>query len=381
MNVNDFVVPQLHGMRGYIPTPTAGQMAQKLGLPLSAMIKLDANENVMPPSRVVLDAMASTPPNLYPDPDQNLLRDALSNYLGVDRKHILCANGGDEILHLIFRIFVGPGDGVIDCPPTFGVYAHEAAQAHANYVAVPRRADFSIDVDAVEAAVRNTPRAKVLFVTNPNNPDGSVTSPADLSRLMALPIMVVVDEAYIELSSQPNVVQHAVASDNVIVVRTLSKLVGLAGMRVGYGVFPANIVGFVWGVKPYFAPSAPSQHVAVAALSDRAHIDATKRAIVAERNRLCETLDELGWLTPVPSETNFVLCKVTHPGMGGQPKPAGALLHGALEQRGILTRFFGGVLGDYVRISIGRPDQMDALVAALKDIGAHGTNLTPQPAI
>ena len=370
MNLNDFIVPQLHGIRSYIPTPTADQVAQKIGLPPSAIIKLDANENLMPPSPAVLHAMANVPPNLYPDPDQNLLRDALSSYLGVDRTHILCANGGDEIIHLIFRMFISAGDAVIDCPPTFGVYAHETLQANATYVAVPRRADFSVDVAGVEHAVKTTPRAKLLFITNPNNPDGSTTPPADLHRLMALPIMVVIDEAYIELSSQPSVIREAAASENVMVVRTLSKLVGLAGMRVGYGIFPASIAPHVWGVKPYFAPSAPSQHVAVIALSDRAHIDATKRAIVAERNRLCEALDELGWITPVPSETNFILCKLSHPRFENQSMPAGAVLHGELERRGILTRIFGGRLNDYIRISVGRPEHTDALVSALKEIGA-----------
>ena len=363
MNAESLVLPQVRGARGYTPTPSLDQMSIKLGLPADQMLKLDSNENLLPPSPAVIAAIQNSAPNLYPDPDQNELRDALAGYMGVDRAHILCGNGGDELIHYLFQLFVSPGDGVIDAPPTFGVYAAEASLSAANYVTVPRRADFSVDVDAVEAAVRATPRAKLLFLTNPNNPTGTPLPHADILRMLALPVMVVVDEAYIELSAQPSVAPLVAQHDNLIVIRTLSKLAGLAGLRCGYGVYPRSIIQHMWKIKPYFSPGITAQRAGVAVLGDRAQLAANRAVIVAERARLCEMLDELGWAEPVPSEASFVLVKLRG-AVGEQPIGKRAQQH--LERQGILVRYFGGALSSYVRISIGQPMHTDRVIAGLR---------------
>jgi histidinol-phosphate aminotransferase len=213
--------------------------------------------------------------------------------------------------------------------------------------------------------VHENPQAKLLFITNPNNPTANAAPHEDILRLIGLPLMVVVDEAYIELSAQPSVVKLVEQRDNVIVIRTLSKLAGLAGMRCGYGVFPRKIVGHAFKIKPYFTPNIAAQAAGVAVLQDQGAMQRNKRAIIAERARLCEMLDELGWVKPLPSETNFVLCEVADDGDASLPVAQRLVQY--LAGRGILIRYFGGTLNRHIRISIGLPEQHDRLVAAMRE--------------
>jgi histidinol-phosphate aminotransferase len=297
--------------------------------------------------------------HIYPDPDQNTLRDAISHDIGVDKAHILCGAGGDEIIDLVGRLFIDAGDCMIDLPPTFGMYRWEADVVNARYVSVPRRADFSIDLAAVTQIAQNTPRVKLLFVTNPNNPDGSIVPRETLLALLKLPVVVVVDEAYIDFSAEASMAPLVAAHDNLIVLRTFSKLAAMAGMRVGYGVFPLAVIKHLWKIKQPYTPTVASSVMAIAALEDRAWLDACVRAIVAERARLGELLSEFDWITPLPSASNFLLCRIS----GRDAKQ----LKLDLEKRGILLRHFDkDGLRDCIRVSVGRPEHTDALIAALK---------------
>jgi histidinol-phosphate aminotransferase len=272
-------------------------------------------------------------------------------------EHIVCGAGADEVIDLLGRAFVEPGDLIVDLPPTFGMYKWEADVLGAQYMSVPRRADFSIDVDAVagvvEAAHASGLPPKLLFVSNPNNPDGSVTPRVDLLRLLDLPVVVVVDEAYIDFSSERSLATRVPDCSNLVVLRTFSKLAGLAGLRVGYGVLPRVIINHLWKVKQ------PGTMAALGALTDREWLTTSVDAIVAERGRMSARLADLGWLTPLPSHTNFVLCRV------GGGREARAVKEG-LEQHGVLVRYFDkDWLRDCVRISVGRPEQTDALLDGL----------------
>ncbi|MCW1968453.1 MAG: histidinol-phosphate transaminase [Anaerolineae bacterium] len=386
MDIESLIAPNIREMKPYVPGTSVVAMAQKLGCAVSDLVKLDANENPYGPPPAALQALANnTAFNYYPDPDQNALREAIGKYVGVPIGHIVCGAGGDEILDLIARMFLCPGDAIIDFPPTFGMYAAAAQVQNVHYISIPRRADFSVNVDAVEALITNyklritnekdgqalIPKPKLLFIANPNNPDGSVVSEADLLRLLALPVVVVLDEAYIQFSTQPSRADWVLKYDNLIVVHTLSKLIGLAGLRVGYGVFPLTVAAHLWRMKQVFTPSLPGHLMAIGALSDPATLDEMGRKIVAERNRFCESLSELGWIEPYHSEASFVLCKINKAFVGpdGQPdpRPRGLVVQQALEAQGILIRFFNrDPLRDCVRISIGQPAQMDRVLAALR---------------
>ncbi len=371
MDAENLINPHLREMQPYTPIVPFEVLSARLGIAPDKLIKLDANENLYGASPRALEAMTSAAHHIYPDPDQTELRQAISAHIGVPMEHILCGAGGDEVLDLIGRAFTSPGDAIIDCPPTFGMYRWLADVLNARYVSVPRRADFSLDAGAIQHTISQTPNAKLLFAANPNNPDGSVTHEATLRRLLALPIVVVLDEAYIDFSAQPSRAAWVREYDNLIVVRTFSKLLGLAGARVGYGVFPLSVIKHLWKVKQPYTPNVAGGAMAVAALRDAEYLREQVRLIVAERQRMSEMLDELDWLRVMPSETNFVLCQIdpTRIKDRGDGAPLGLQIKRLLERRGILVRFFDKpALRDCIRISVGKPEHTDALIAALREM-------------
>lgn len=398
MDIESFIAPHVRQMKAYTPIVPFEVLSQRLGIPIDQIVKLDANENLYGPSPQALQAIAAAHQlHIYPDPDQAELRDAIGQYIGVSKAHILCGAGADEIIQLIGMAFLQPGDVMLDLPPTFGMYRWLADITGAHYEAVPRRADFSIDVAGIASRVtshesnakptnlnpttrqpatsNHTP--KLIFVTNPNNPDGSIVDDATLERILALPLIVVLDEAYIDFSTQPSRAGWVQRYPNLIVLRTFSKLLGMAGMRIGYGIFPLGMIEHLWKLKQPYTPTVASSIGAVAALADRDYLQDNVRRIVAERARMAERLTGLGWLHVYPSQTNFLLCRVvdTHlrddetriPGLS--TAAPGQSVKSYLEQHGILVRYFDkDGLRDCFRVSVGRPEHTDRLVEALKGI-------------
>ena len=364
MDVDALVAPRVRRMQPYTPIMPFEVVSKRLGMAADRIVKLDANENPYGTSPRALEAVAqSRLMHIYPDPDQTALREAIASYVGVPMEHILCGAGADEVIDVLARTFIEPGDAILDLPPTFGMYKWESDILGARHVVVPRRSDFSVDVDAVERTVEETAASgstpKLLFVSNPNNPDGSITPRADLLRLLDLPLVVVVDEAYIDFSTEESLGPLVRQRPNLIVLRTFSKLAGLAGLRVGYGLFPAGIITHLWKVKQPYTPNVAGTVAALAALMDRQWLADAVHRLAAERGRLSAALQTFEWLTPLPSHTNFVLCRV------GGGRVARAVKEG-LEQQGVLVRYFDKEgLRDCIRISVGRSEHTDALVGAL----------------
>ena len=202
MNFESFIRPDIAAMKPYTPILPFEVLSQRLNRAPEAIVKLDANENPYGPSPKAREALANAAfLNIYPDPDNTFLREALAKFTGMPKERLFPGAGADELIDLVLRATITPGDVVINCPPSFGMYPFSADVNAAQLIEVPRRADFCLDVPAIEAAVRSNPRAKVLFVCSPNNPDGSVISDEDLRRLLALPVLVVLDEAYVEFTS------------------------------------------------------------------------------------------------------------------------------------------------------------------------------------
>jgi len=378
MDIESFISPHLRQMQPYTPIVPFEALSKQLGRDPSEIVKLDANENLYGPSPRALEAIARCGAlHIYPDPDQTALREAIADYINLPAAHILCGAGADEIIDIVGRAFVQPGDAVIDLPPTFGMYRFESDIVNASYVPIARRSDFSIDVEAVRTAVLRSAsqgrRAKLVFVANPNNPDGSVVSDDDVRRLLDLPALVALDEAYIDFSDQPSRAGWVRDYDNLVVLRTFSKLAGLAGLRVGYGVFPLKIIQHLWKIKQPYTPNVAASVAAIAALSDRDYLRDSVQRIVAERERLRALLQEPGWLRVYPSQTNFLLCRIDAaqaPGaLRAAEAPPGRQLKLALQRRGILVRYFDkDGLRDCVRVSVGKPEHTDALMAALRDM-------------
>lgn len=339
---------------------------------LGKYIKLDLNENNFGPSPKALAALAAMP-YYHRYVEQEELRKAIARYVGVDVDHIVTSNGADEIIDLIQRIFLDRGDAIIDCPPSFEMFSFFARLNGARVVEVPRREDFSVDVDAIERVIRDwrlgisdsnlqspISNLKLLFIASPSNPDGGVLSRDDVEHLLALPIVVVLDEAYAEFAGE-SYATRVPSQPNLIVLRTFSKWAGLAGLRIGYCIAPKPIAAKLLQCKPPENVNAAANVAARASLDDLDYLMANVRRIVAERERMTVELAKFGWLQPLPSRANFILCRVI--GRTGKE------LRDALAARGILVRAFGSPrLRNYVRIAIGRPEENDAVLRALREM-------------
>ena len=357
-------------MAAYTPIVPFEVLSKQLSRAPEEIIKLDANENPYGPAPAVREALASYPYlQVYPDPEQRELRAALAEYTRVPAQHILPGHGADELIDLLSRITLGPRDAIVDCPPSFGMYSFDAALAGAQVIQVPRRADFRIDVGAIKAHIATATQGrengsipKLLFLTSPNNPTGELLDRADLERLLDLPLLVIVDEAYIEFAGlDHSVAEWVPARENLVVLRTFSKWAGIAGLRLGYGIFPSWLMPVLWKVKQPYNVNVGATLAGLVSLANRAEIGKTVAALVGERGRLFQLLAGVSFLEPFPSHANFILCRVV-----GR---AAADLKAALAQRGILVRHYATrELAGFIRISVGRPGDTDMLIAALAEI-------------
>ena len=360
----DLVRSDIVDMAPYTPIVPFDVLSERLGIPAENIIKLDANENPYGPSPSVYRALANEKDyHIYPDPDSTALRHALSQYTGIDPTHIIAGQGADELIDLIVRLFVTPGDAVINCPPTFGMYRFDTELNGGKIIDVERKADFSLDLEStVEIATSGNRNTKILFITSPNNPDGSVLSDACLRQLLQLPLIVVLDEAYIEFAGGSSRADWVLAHENLVVLRTFSKWAGLAGLRVGYGIFPHWIISHLLKIKQPYNVNVAGAAAAVASLSDISILQENVQKIVDERERLYSALRNVDFLEPYPSEANFILSRVV-----GRDAAA---LKAALAERGILIRYFNTPrLQDHVRISVGNPSQTSILLDALEVVG------------
>ncbi|MBK9925309.1 MAG: histidinol-phosphate transaminase [Anaerolineales bacterium] len=355
----------LESLPPYTPIEPFEVLSERIGRAPSEIIKLDANENPYGPLPVVRETLANMEfPHIYPDPESRTLRKSLAKFTGVDEEYLMAGQGADELIDLLMRVFLEPEDCLLSCPPTFGMYSFDGELNAARVIEVPRNPDFSLDMDAICKAVE-TYQPKLFFITSPNNPDGSVIPPETMDELLSLPTMIVLDEAYIEfaddaLGAKLSRIREVPARENLIVLRTFSKWAGLAGLRVGYGAFPKWLMPTLWKSKqPYNVNVAAS----VAAQVSLEHKDELKKYVdllKTERERLYEDLHDIPYLKPYPTRSNFILCRVVD-------KDAVQLKKDLAEKHGIFIRYFNkSGLKDCIRISVGRPQDTDKLLEALK---------------
>ena len=325
-------------------------------------VNLSANENTheMPAAlRSAIDAaLLATPLERYPDPMANALRDALAARHGVGRECVCVGNGGDELLFNLIFAFGGPGRALVTCPPDFAEYANFAAMCETEVVRVPRDPeDFSIDADALVAAARG---AAMVILTSPNNPTGGLCPRAVVERLLAeTDALVLVDEAYVEFAGEGASVMDLLASSpRLMVLRTLSKAFGLAGLRVGYLVADPGIVGALAAVRQIYSVDVLAQSVALAAVEGRDALAEVAADIVAERERLLASLAELPGVRAWPSAANFVLVRVPR---------AEEVRRRLRDEHSVLVRDFSSAPGleGCLRLSVGTREENDALLDAL----------------
>ena len=345
---------------GYSPCKSPETLEGKVEVPVENIIKLDANENPYGCSPKVPQALANYPYlNIYPDAGQTELRELLAGYTGVGAENIVAGNGSDQLIDLILRLFVEPGDEVINCIPSFEMFRFSTELCAGTLVEVPRDENFAVDVKAVKAAIDS--KTKIIFLANPNNPTGTIMPQPDIVEVLDTGLPVVVDEAYYEFSGE-TVVPLISQYKNLMVLRTFSKWAGLAGLRVGYGIFSPEIADYLLRIKPPYNVNAAALVAVRESLKDIDYLMGRVQAIIAERERLFAELEKLKWLKPFPSQANFIFCSV----LNGKAHE----IQQKLQRKGILVRYFDKpMLRNSIRISVGKPEHTDALIKALREIG------------
>lgn len=351
-------------LRPYIPEVPLNDLKKQLGL--TDLVRLSANENPFGTSPQVTAKLATTtqlPLNEYPDGDANALRQAVAKFLQVDPEQLLFGCGLDEVIELVARTFLEPGDEVVEPWPTFSEYKLHAQIENAKCVDVPVTAAGTVDAAALAAAI--TDRTKLVWLCNPNNPTGTFMKPAELAALIAkIPenVLVLVDEAYIEFVdavANPSAVQLLNQFPNLVVMRTFSKAYGLAGMRVGYAVVPKPLIASMQAVRLPYNLNSVSQTLALTALADQDFVAATKQKVIAARQSWTDYLTAQQ-LPYYQSQTNFIFFKV----------PDAAGMHDYLMHHGFLVR--SGLQPNWLRVTFGSESenaQLQKLMTAyLKDV-------------
>lgn len=408
MRINDRATPpepaSVRGpraeMEGELPrAPRA--LAAALGIPLERIIKLDANEGVhgLPPAaqRALADfATGGIASGRYPDPAAYDLRDALATYTGADAAGIVVGNGSEEVVQLLAGEVLRPDDEIIICEPTFGLYALVARRAGATVVSVALDDAFAVRVDAVLEAL--TPRTRAVFVCAPNNPTGTAVAAGVLEALAGRVPLLVVDEAYHEFAMLSNAPLTGLEADpdkpwvagrsgaaemvargqSVVVLRTLSKAFGMAGLRVGYALCAPDLARRMRARKAPFNVNAAGQVAAVAALGEVKWMLEHVAETVGERERLAGGLATILDFRVHPSVTNFLLVDWEAAGTEGSLP-----LYRGLQRRGILVRRSDDPrLAACLRITVGTAAENDAVVRALHELvggdDGSGARLAPE---
>lgn len=353
--------PWIEAIHAYVPGKSVGADGKPL-------VKLSANENPLGSSPAALAARADAQaPSRYPDPGSNALRAAIGALGGISPDRIVMGTGSDELLNLIVQGYAGPGDEVLFSRHSFAVYEIAARRCGAEPVIAPD-ADFGCDVDALLALV--SPRTRVVFLANPNNPTGSYLPRGEVARLhAALPadVVLVIDQAYAEYvapEDDDRALELAAEHANVLVTRTFSKIYGLAGERVGWATGAPGLIETLNRIRGPFNVTNTAQAAALAALADQDFVVRSREHNRAVRARFAASIEALGnhGLRPLPSEANFVLVLFEGRLKAGQA-------YDGLAEAGFIVRWMPGHgLPDALRITIGTADEMDRVAAVLRDL-------------
>lgn len=358
--MSGLVIPSIESLVPYEGGKPIEEVVRDYGV--QDPIKLASNENPLGPSPVAISAARAALGGVdrYPDGAAFRLRHALAKAYGVGFDEVLSGNGSNELIELVVRTFCTPEHHVVFGEPGFTMYRVIAMSHGVDFAAVPTR-DYRHDVDGFLAAVK--PNTRVMIIDNPNNPTGTYLNRGEIEHLLkTVPeeVIVVLDEAYFEYvdaEDYPDGLALRHLRERLVVLRTFSKIYGLAGLRVGFGIGPSLLMAYVNRLRAPFNVGLVSQEAAIAALSDSTHVARSREHNRRERQRLTTELSKLG-VSVTPSQTNFVL---VHLGRLAQP------VNQALLERGVIVRPLP-ILPNALRISVGTEAENDRLLATLKEV-------------
>lgn len=363
MEVEALIRETIRDIKPYVPGKPIEEVQRELGL--SEVIKLASNENPLGPSPFAIKAIEEEAAgvNLYPDGTCFELSRALAQHLQVTEQSLILGNGADEIIKLIAEAFLRPGEEVIVGQPSFSEYDFCTQLMGGKLVPVPLDAEFRFDLPAMLKRINDS--TKLIFICNPNNPTGTIVKRGELVQFLdQVPpqVLVILDEAYGEFADDPDYPQGLELLPNypnLVVLRTFSKVYGLAGLRVGYGVGNPEVISWIQRVREPFNVNRLAQKAACAALGDSAHVKRTQENNQQGKRYLYRELARLG-LAYLPTQANFILVNV-----GRDSRK----VFQALLKEGVITRtgdIFG--LDNFLRISIGKPEENRKLVSALEKV-------------
>ncbi|NPV27820.1 MAG: histidinol-phosphate transaminase [Firmicutes bacterium] len=360
--ITDLVRPNILQIKPYVPGKPIEEVERELGI--TNVIKLASNENPLGPSPKAVAAMkqAVEKVNLYPDGACFYLKQALAAHLGIAPECLIIGNGSDELLKLIAETFLREGDEVIIANPSFGEYEFVTRVMGAEPVMVELQ-NYTHDLMAMAGKIG--PRTRLVFVCNPNNPTGTIVTKTEVDEFMTkVPedVVVVFDEAYYEYVSDdryPQTIEFVRKGRRVIVLRTFSKIYGLAGLRVGYGIADPEIIACLGRVREPFNVNLVAQAAALAALDDQEHVQKSRAVNQAGRDYLYHELAAMG-LECVPTEANFMLVHVRTEAQDVFQK---------LMREGVIVRP-GGIFGypQHIRVTIGTTEENERFVQALRKV-------------
>lgn len=360
-------IHQQHGLESikpYVPGKPIEDVKREYGL--DDVIKLASNENPLGVSPKALAAMKAALPKLnhYPNSAGYEFRSALAEKFDVDRSQIAIGNGADDLILELSMAFLEDDDEVVVSRSSFPMYDIYTHAMRARLVKTPLTAELGIDLDAMADAI--TDRTKLVYVCNPNNPTGMIVSADEIDAfIQRVPesVLIVLDEAYYEMvdsDSYPDSLAYVrEGRKNVFVLRTFSKVYGLAGIRIGYGFAHPDVISTLLKIKPPFNVNVLAQAAGIAALEDQAFVIQSVDANKAGRQVLCHEFDRLG-LSYAESHTNFILIRIG---------PNASIIQQDLLERGVIVRPCGGYdLPEFLRISIGTPEQNERFIMTLSEI-------------
>lgn len=355
-NLIKIVRADLFKMAPYEPAPSLSDLEEKYVSSKNEILKLDQGENPYGSPTIVRDALSRTKDifSCYPDPEYKKLRTAISKYVGMDMNHIMVGSGSDELLDLILRLILEERDEIISCPPTYGMYPMLISLNKGKIVSVPRNNNFSLDIKGILNKVSD--RTKAILICSPNNPTGNVTAEQEIKILLDTGRVVIVDEAYFEFCDR-TVVPLCKKYNNLIVLRTFSKWAGLAGLRLGYVIMDPFFVSKIMRIKLPFNVNLAAEIGGLVALDNLFSILEITKKIVSERGRVYDALNKIFGITVYPSEANFLFIMAE-----------GNLLDlkNHLENNLIFPRYYNE--HNSLRLTIGRPDQNDRIIACFNSL-------------
>lgn len=357
-NVNPikFLRPEVRQFKPYTPSQTLEQISKEIGIPVKNLIKLDTGENPYIESYQNKDLIKKIRLYSYPDPLSSDLRIKLSGYTGFSTDSIICGNGSDELIDLIIRAFVAPGEEIIINPPTFPMYEFSAQLSGAKVKAILRNTDFSIDPGKVIKTIGK--KTKLIFIESPGNPTGTIIPEETFEEIIRSGVMVIADEAYFEYCGK-TVLPLLKKYPNLIVVRTLSKWAGIAGLRVGYAVARPEIIQVLLAIKQPYNVSSVGQAFACYMLDNRKKVLDELKKITAFRDGMYRMLSRFRELIVFPSEGSYVVVK---------PKSESQKLYLFLRKNGILVKKINQpLLENTFRINVAKQKEINKVEQVLTD--------------